>query len=153
VNEGLREALARVVVGNTPGAQLAAPQVAEAARIRQEAVGRRRDFIELSGPLPEWTNAFLLNSWANAGAPYPAASYYRDRVGRVHLRGVVGGGALGTSALTLITRHRPEAREPFGTSSGAGAAQVDVLPDGSVIVVAGGTALVSLSGISFRAFS
>jgi hypothetical protein len=65
-----------------------------------------------------WTAPALLSGWANFGAGWQPAGYYKDFFGAVHLRGVVtnaAGNAGGVANLmfTLPLAHRPANRTPF----------------------------------------
>jgi len=97
-------------------------------------------------------NAVYLNSWANIGGGARTGGYYRDPVGRVSVMGTVGGGVAGSVIATLPTGYRPEMKEQFVVVTNTGLGEVDVDEDGNVIHESGGTAFVSLAGISFRAF-
>lgn len=93
-------------------------------------------------------------AWVNYGSGYEAAGYYKDPWGRVHLCGVVRSGAAGSVIFTLPGGYRPRGREIFSNVSGADTGfRTDVAANGDVIHVSGTTGYVSLSSISFRAYS
>ncbi|MDR3563352.1 MAG: hypothetical protein P4N59_18225 [Negativicutes bacterium] len=100
-----------------------------------------------------WQTADLTAGWANFGAPYSQAAYYKDSGGIVHLGGVVKGGAAASVIFTLPVGSRPSYRQILsGLAGGDVACRIDVYPDGSVKWVVGGTsAYVALDGIRFRA--
>lgn len=99
-------------------------------------------------------NAVFSGAWVAYGAGYEAPGYYKDPFGRVHLCGVAKLGAAGSVIFTLPGGYRPRGREMFTNISGAASGfQVDVAANGDVIHVSGTTGYVSLSGISFRAYS
>lgn len=102
-----------------------------------------------------WTDATLTNSWANVGGAFANAGYIRDPAGRVHLRGAIHAGTLGSSALTLPAGFRPAvARVYMASNGGAAGGAVSVLIDGTVIPASsftGGNAFISLDGIAFPA--
>lgn len=113
--------------------------------------------VELMPMTQNWINADLEGGWA----PYPqddlaTASYWKDLLGIVHLRGAIGGGDIGGRAFLLPTGYRPEKRTIFsvmGFSTGSFVPSgVQVYQDGGVQVFAGSTEFLSLDGISFRAF-
>lgn len=76
------------------------------------------------------------NSWDNAGgANNPPAQWYMDEEGEVRLKGLVDGGAEGTTMFTLPEENRPQHREVFTCAvEGGGSANVGVYPDGSVVL-------------------
>lgn len=101
-----------------------------------------------------WIAPTLLNSWTNLGAPYAGAGYYKDPLGRVHLRGVVKNGTSGEGVAIFIlpTGYIPANRHMFASIGGANSlARIDVETTGrvSATVVSNNTFL-SLDGISFR---
>lgn len=100
-----------------------------------------------------WQNLTLLNSWVTSGAAThatpPTPGYYKDSLGRVHLRGVVDNGT-STTIATLPVGYRPDANFNAGWLNSAGNSTIRVLTDGSIQGDdAGG--YVILDGISFRA--
>lgn len=116
--------------------------------------------LKLAGGLDSWTAPTLLNSWANSNqgaGMYSPAGYYKDQNGRVHIRGMIAGGASGSTAFTLPAGYRPEFRVPAVTyglnSTTPQACMIEVLTDGSVNVVTPGTTSTALDHVSFRAFS
>lgn len=93
------------------------------------------------------------NSWVNYDTTpgWQHAGFWKDPLGMVHLRGLVKDGTLSNPIFTLPPGHRPmSGSELFCTYSSTGAARIDVMSDGRVLCLAGGTAYLSLSGISFR---
>lgn len=100
---------------------------------------------------PTYADPVMQNSWARYGDPFPVAGYYKDPYGRVFVRGLVSGGALGTVIFTLPAGFRPQYRMLFATLANDAAARVDVNQDGQVIHVSGSTVWMSLDTISFLA--
>lgn len=94
--------------------------------------------------LQSWVAVVLGNGWANTGAPYASAGYWRDPNGQVHLRGRVTGGA--GAAFTLPAHYRPEYQIVFVANGGT----VTVATSGAV-TPAGAT--VDLDAVSFRAYA
>jgi N-acetylneuraminic acid mutarotase len=86
--------------------------------------------------------------WTNVGGFFNA-DYYKDKLGMVHLRGRVQNGA-GTM-FTLPPGYRPRARLIFDVACSTGLGQIDISTGGTVGFLLGGSAFVSLDGISFRA--
>ncbi len=76
------------------------------------------------------------NSWGNAGgANDPDAQFYTSADGEGRLKGLVDGGAEGTTIFTLPEECRPRYREVFTCAlEGGGSANVGVYPDGSVVL-------------------
>jgi hypothetical protein len=105
---------------------------------------------------PEFIAPSLLNSWTNYGGAYTEAGYYKDPCGRVHLRGAVTGGTIGSNPIfTLPEDYRPVAQIAFPVASYDGAVYVvgvvDITSAGHVRPNAGHTTFLSLNGISFAA--
>lgn len=97
----------------------------------------------------EWTNASLLNSWANElGAPYPAASYNVSPTGEVALRGVISNGS--GVMFTLPDGIRPANSLIFSTTSSTGIGRILVTSAGNVSLLSGATSAVDLSPVRFR---
>ncbi|MGB1274395.1 MAG: hypothetical protein ACPG77_01495 [Nannocystaceae bacterium] len=99
-----------------------------------------------------WTNAPLVQSWVNYGHGYNNAGYYRDKQGRVHLRGLVRNGSTGgnSTIFTLPGGYRPQGRELRVVQSADQVGRVDVLTNGRVVPTSVQNGWVSLDGISFR---
>jgi hypothetical protein len=103
-----------------------------------------------------WQAPTLLNSWVNYGSTLATAEYYKDSIGRVHLKGTVKNGVTtsGTTMFTLPAGYRPNALLIFTTIGGSShvLSRVDVDSAGNVMFNRGGdNAYLSLDGISFRA--
>jgi hypothetical protein len=105
--------------------------------------------------------AAFVNSWVNfdaAAPPTGRAAFYYKQAGRVHLSGVIKGGASSAAAFVL-----PSDCLPYFTGSdvvypvmaSGGVAEIDVRQDGSVVPINLGatavTTFVFLDGVSFRA--
>jgi hypothetical protein len=102
-----------------------------------------------------WTNAALVQSWVNYGGGYHNAGYYRDRQGRVHLRGLVRSGQAGPgkTIFVLPDGYRPQGRELRAVCTNSNTiGRVDVHTDGRVEPHAVNNGWVSLDGISFRTY-
>ena len=105
---------------------------------------------------PAWQTPTLLNSWVNFGSSLQTASYMKDTMGFVHLRGVVKSGTLNGSAaiFTLPAGFRPGADELFTVQNANGAARTDVTSTGNVVpwnLFGATNGNWSLSGITFKA--
>lgn len=96
--------------------------------------------------------AQFANGWINWGAPYYAASYWKDPFGFVHLRGLIQAGTVGSTAFILPPGYRPNATAgPFAVLSNGAVGRVDVFSTGDVVPMSGSTVYVSLDGIYFKA--
>jgi len=96
----------------------------------------------------------LLNSWTNLGSGYAPAGFYKDGLGRVHLRGVLVPGTTtnGTPLFVVPLGFRPATIQSLPGFGGDPhqQLQIDVRPSGSVEVrSATGVDWISLCGLSF----
>lgn len=100
-----------------------------------------------------WTNPTLTNSWANFGAGYAAAGYMKDRLGFVHLKGLVKTGTSGNSIFTLPVGYRPAENHYMPGLSNDLISSMVIGSDGKVTVFggAGVATWTTLSHIVFRA--
>jgi hypothetical protein len=102
---------------------------------------------------PNFVDATLEAGFTNVGGGYRPASYMRDTIGFVHLRGVMNCPAGENTAFILPLKFRPAQIEagPMGIGGQAGG-NLQVLPDGQVrpFLPSGGGACV-ISGFTFRA--
>lgn len=103
-----------------------------------------------------WTAPSLGNSWVNFGSPYNNAGYYKDKSGRVHLRGLIKSGttSAGTIIFTLPNGYQPAATElRHVIVSPEVIARIDIQTNGNVVIGANlsSNAYLSLDGVSFRA--
>jgi hypothetical protein len=105
------------------------------------------------------TGVGFQNSWTNFAAGIDAsASYILDPLGFVTLRGILSGGASGTTAFTLPAGFRPPLQEGFAVTLANGSG---VVGSGQVLVTASGVVqpqgfttlqFLSISGIRFSVF-
>jgi N-acetylneuraminic acid mutarotase len=96
----------------------------------------------------------LLNSFTNYGNGYAAVGYYKDKMGRVYLRGMVNNvsNPSGLVVFTLPTGYRPTSGKlVFTTTSNASMGRIDIAANGDVIINLGLAGWTSLDGISFKA--
>jgi hypothetical protein len=98
------------------------------------------------------------NSWTNYNlTAYPAAAFWKDSSGIVHLRGLVMSGGLNTIfGLPAGYRIGPNISigtraNIFGVHAGGAEGRIDIYNTGAVLLAAGSTGYVALSGICFRA--
>ena len=114
-------------------AQLSAvdTELAQKANITQEA----------------WTTPTLAGTWS-----VPAnftVGYYKDTLGRVHLKGAVTGGSA-TTIFTLPSGYRPPQTLSFATVSNNAFGRIMIESNGNVYAQAGGFTAVYLDCIDFK---
>jgi hypothetical protein len=103
---------------------------------------------------PRWIAPTLLNSWVNYGSPQDSAGYHRDAAGRVHFRGTVKNGTIGSVVFVVPAGYRPSGRQGFATICGAPGdtfAVVLIDSNGNVTLPSASNTYYYLDGISFRA--
>ncbi|HZV71135.1 MAG TPA: hypothetical protein VFG10_16390 [Saprospiraceae bacterium] len=102
--------------------------------------------IEAVIPIP------LQAGYTNYGAGYGGAGYYKDKMGIVHLRGVITH-PTNTSTVTIYTLpagYRPAAHAIFAAVNDLETCRIDVSSFGFIIISHVVPGLVSLDGITFR---
>lgn len=130
-----------------PGA-LGLLQSPAARQIEQQAFGpRQRGFSMAEG----FIAPSLINGWANFGGIYNQVGFYKDSDGRVHLRGLLAGGPLGSPAFVLPANYRPAATELIATAANAAFALVSIDVAGNVTPAVGSAIWFGLDNVSFRA--
>ena len=99
-----------------------------------------------------WKKATLGNGWKNIGGSYAPASYAKDSLGVVHLRGGVYGGT-SPFVFTLPKNLRPKHFLALLADTHASIGEeLDITPSGTVSAPNGdNTGFTSLDGISFVA--
>ncbi len=97
----------------------------------------------------------LLNTFTVYGVGYASPGYYKDKMGRVHLRGLVANvnNPAGLVIFTLPVGYRPATSGIliFPTLNNSSICRIDILANGNVVVNFGASGWVSLDGIDFRA--
>jgi hypothetical protein len=100
-------------------------------------------------------NPAFANAWVAFGSTFAAPAFAKDNFGRVHLRGVMKTGTVGSACFTLPDDYFPDADLLFPAASFDGAAYVvsavTITSAGVVTPVAGNNTRFSLNGISFKA--
>jgi hypothetical protein len=123
-------------------------------QLRKHVAEVYQQFASLFGK-PEFVAPTLLNSWVNIGGGYSTAGYYKDPLGRVHLKGGIKDGTLTQPAFTLPVECRPSERLWFSAIAFNGASYIvgalDIQTDGDVVPYIGDTEEFWLNGISFAA--
>jgi hypothetical protein len=113
--------------------------------------------VTLTGKInnESWQTPAFNAGWNNYGGSYAAAAFYKDKVDRVHLRGLVNVGVVGSTIFNLPPGYRPSTSGilMFNVNNGNALGRIDIQPNGNVNFVVGPSAgsWVSLDGISFRA--
>jgi hypothetical protein len=97
-----------------------------------------------------WTAPTLAGTWVNFGGGYNNAGYWKDSTGRVHLRGMIKSGTIGTTAFTLPSGYRPSATCRFAAESNSAYGICTIDSAGVVTPAAGNTAWFSFDGMSFN---
>jgi hypothetical protein len=95
---------------------------------------------------------FFKNGWSNFGFGTAPASFYKDPVGVVHLRGTITGGTAGSPAFTLPAGYRPS-KGLFMPAMGGGpeAALLQITTNGDVSPdCVSGACIIGMDGLSFR---
>lgn len=106
----------------------------------------------------KWRALTFNTGWRNyspIGAGVWASGLFRkDPTGRVFMQGLIErySGA-STLIATLPETHKPARQHLFCVYTNTGVGRIDVMPDGSVYLLAGGTLFISLDGISFDTVS
>jgi predicted phage tail protein len=97
-----------------------------------------------------WSNLVPMGSWTDVVASQDPG-YYKDPVGRVHMRGRVTGGGSGVlnPIIVLPAGWRPGRIVSYATAFNSTCVQIDTA--GNVFLAAGPNTDVSLDGIDFRA--
>lgn len=100
-----------------------------------------------------YTAPILLNSWINynVNTQHQHAGYLLDRVGFVHLTGLIDGGAFPSIAFVLPQGMRPAKRLVFVVISNGAIGRCDVFANGQVWAFAGAGGYYSLDGVAFLA--
>lgn len=105
---------------------------------------------------PAYTPVTFQSGWSNFGFGFAPASYYRDPLGIVHLRGTIQNVSSDTIAFTLPVGFRP-AKDLFAPAAGGGpeGALLRILDNGNVTPSCQGGAdcIIGMDGVTFRAGS
>lgn len=100
-----------------------------------------------------WIAPTLLNSWANKGSPHDVAGYYRDKMGVVHLKGAVVGGAVGSVIFQLPVGYRNSLGLQIisAVANGvSGTLSVDTSGNVGCFAAVSVSSYFSISGVTFR---
>ena len=142
-------AAATSAVNAASSASVAATQAANAANTASQVAAELSNVVTKAPNT--WNVPTFQNSWRNYGTPYNVAGYLKDATGFIHLHGMVQGGTA-PIIFVLPVGYRPGGQSIFTTLANGAIARLDVLNDGEVQWVIGGTnAWVSLDGITFLA--
>ena len=94
-------------------------------------------------------NPAFQNGWTNYSPSGNSAGYYKDRLGFVHLKGMVKNGTMSQTAFTLPVGYRPAKAMLLPTASAHVYGEVLIYADGRVDAETGQNLLMSLDGIVF----
>lgn len=101
--------------------------------------------------LEDWQVPTLENGWTIYGPTFSQPGFYKDPLGRVHIRGVVALGTIGQTIFTLPAGYRPLSTVLIFVAIANNAfARVTIYTDGRVVAAVGSNVWFSLDGISFR---
>ena len=93
------------------------------------------------------------NSWVNYNSATNAtAAVYKDPFERVWLKGAIKTGSTPSVAFTLPVNYRPSLIISYSSIDGTGtpSANIEIHADGTVNILAGNNAFISLDGISWK---
>lgn len=96
----------------------------------------------------------LLNSFTQYGNGYANAGFYKDKMGRVFVRGTVNNvnNPSGLVIFNLPAGYRPTSgRLIYNVNANGATGRVDIMPNGDVLVMIGTAGWVNLDGVSFKA--
>jgi hypothetical protein len=99
-------------------------------------------------------NPSFKNGWANFGASFTPAGFYKDQLGVVHLQGMLNPPGSASTIFTLPPGYRPSPAwnfNEFGVLGDTGMTTVEVIFDGDVQSSQSQNNEVVLNGITFRA--
>ena len=94
-------------------------------------------------------NPAFQNGWSNYSPSFYGAAFYKDRLGYVHLRGMIDDGTMSATAFTLPPGYRPAKGLLLPTASAHVYGELLIYPDGRVDPETGWNLLISLDGIVF----
>jgi hypothetical protein len=114
---------------------------------------------EINGvPVPltgsPWIAPTLLGTWVNSGGSGETVGYFKDPIGFVHLKGIVGGGTSGTTLFSLPAGFRPGATGLYPAGPGNAAtssASSQITAGGSVFIFYTVGGPIGISGTNFLA--
>lgn len=98
-----------------------------------------------------WITPTLVNGWNHFGSPTYNASYMKDSMGFVHLRGRVKDGTISSYFMVLPVGYRPTNTQSYVVDSNGSFGRLVVSSDGAVNCVVGSNVFVSIDGITFKA--
>lgn len=98
-----------------------------------------------------WQTPTFVNSWTQYNSTSFPVRYFKDPFGIVHLKGLINGGTMNTTAFTLPVGYRPDTIRHSAQATSGGTTQVQISTTGAVLPQTVYTSWVSLDGISFVA--
>jgi hypothetical protein len=115
----------------------------------------------LGAPVEGWKTPTLLNGWTSRNPDtdfdYNPPGFFKDKSGRVNLRGTFGNGPIPTNAngfnsviFQLPAGYRPAVRNVvYAYTSGDGVRRLDIVENGQVNLRSAYSTWISLDGVSF----
>lgn len=108
----------------------------------------------LEGDEASWINIIggigYLNSWVDFDTTNAVGAYYKDRSGRVHVKGLIKSGTINNNAFILPVGYRPPKKLLFSTASNDAYGQIAVFANGEFLPEVGNNTWFSIN-CSFRA--
>lgn len=105
----------------------------------------------IPGTQPAWVAVSFSNSWVDFGGAYETAAYMKDKLGFVHLKGVIKTGTIGTACFTLPAGYRPSATTYMACASNGSIGVLQITSAGVATPVNGSSSSFGISGLTFRA--
>lgn len=108
--------------------------------------------LRVSGIVVEdWQTPTLAGTWKDFLGGNTTTQYYKDPLGRVHLKGTLVSGSASSTIFTLPAGYRPSERMRFAVGANSAYGEVQISAAGTVSHVTGSTTFFHLDGVSFRA--
>jgi hypothetical protein len=98
-----------------------------------------------------WITPTLLNGWLNFGGAFDEASYMKDSLGFVHIKGLVQSGSAASAIFNLPPGYRPIKHLSFVTTANDAIGRVTITSTGNVTCSVGSTQSFSISLSPFLA--
>lgn len=115
-------------------------------------------FTDMTKPCPahlgSWRDVTYLNGWSRYSTSWIEPGYMIDSNGRVHLRGMIAGGTIGSPMFSIPSRFGPKNNHLFSVRHNDNSVngRVDVRTNGDVVAISPTVnSWVSLDGISYTA--
>lgn len=94
-----------------------------------------------------WITPTLLNGWSDHSSAVNSAQFFKDNFGTLHIRGIIKGATINTTAFVLPVGYRPAKTTQVPVVSNNAFGFLSVSPAGNVTPVIGNVSWFSLDGI------